>query len=48
MEIKLGFVVKRVGSGGIVLVWPILREGDGGDVGRKERMCPAGFEGFGK
>jgi hypothetical protein len=48
IEMKLGFVVKRVGSSGIVLVWPILRVGDGGDFGRKDRTCPVGFDGSGK
>jgi hypothetical protein len=38
-------VVNRVGSGGIVLVWPMLREVDGGLVGRKDRVCRVGFDG---
>jgi hypothetical protein len=48
MERKFGFVLKFVGSGGIVLVRPMERDGDGGIVGRSERMMRAGFEGSGK
>lgn len=44
---KFGFSVKESGVGGILVVVPIERLEDGGEVGRRERMCVFGEVGEG-
>lgn len=47
IERNWGFSVKEEGVGGRVVVVPMAREGVGGEVRRRVRMCMDGFEGWG-
>jgi hypothetical protein len=42
MERKFGFSVNESGVGGILVVVPMARFVDGGDFGRRERICVFG------
>ena len=44
---KWGFSLRESGVGGILVVVPIERRGEGGEVGRRERMCALGAVGLG-
>ncbi len=48
MPKNFGFSVRESGVGGILVVVPIAREGVGGWVGRRVRICDWGLVGEGK
>jgi len=48
MRMKCGFSITEVGVGGRAVVVPIAREGVGGWVGRRVRMCEDAVVGEGK